>query len=80
MDNTVSLFGDMAELKPVRPVMPELIGDENKEELLAREKELVGMYLSSHPLDRYEFELRNFTTCEVVELASLVDECTNKQS
>lgn len=80
MDNTVSLFGDVAELKPVRPVMPELIGDENKEELLAREKELVGMYLSSHPLDRYEFELRNFTTCEVVELASLVDECTNKQS
>ena len=80
MDKSVSLFGDVVELKPVRPIMPELIGDENKEDLLLREKELVGMYLSSHPLDRYEFELNNFTTCEVTQLKPLVDECTSKQT
>ncbi len=79
-DNSVSLFGDVAEMKPVRPAMPELIADEDMDFLLSQEKELVGMYLSSHPLDKYEFELKNFTTCEVVDLQALIDECTASQT
>ena len=77
LDTSVSLFGDVEELKPVRPAMPDPVAEPNKIEELQKEKELVGMYLSSHPLDRYEFELSNFTTCELVNLAAKVDECTS---
>ena len=72
---SVSLFGDAEELKPVRPEVPELFKEEDRDEILRKERELVGMYLSSHPLDKYEFELKNLTTCEVVELASIIDDC-----
>ena len=33
------------------------------------------MYLSSHPLDKYRFEMENFTTCELANLANFVSEC-----
>ena len=33
------------------------------------------MYLSSHPLERYNFELKNFTNCEMAGLQDLVSEC-----
>jgi len=35
----------------------------------------VGMYLSSHPLDKYKFEMENFTTCEMANLANFISEC-----
>ncbi len=79
-DNSVSLFEDVEELKPVRPKMPELLCEENMDELLLMEKNLVGMYLSSHPLDKYDFELRNFTTCEVIDLQKNIEECTAAQT
>jgi DNA polymerase-3 subunit alpha len=31
--------------------------------LLQREKDVVGIYLSGHPLDDYKFEVENLTTC-----------------
>lgn len=79
MDNSVSLFGDVEEMKPARPVMPAFEGEENQLDLLAKEKELVGMYLSAHPLDRYEFELNTFTTVKVAELSDKINECYEKQ-
>ena len=33
------------------------------------------MYLSSHPLDTYTFEIENFTTCQIGELQNLISEC-----
>ena len=30
-------------------------------DLLSKEKEVVGIYLSGHPLDDYRFEIENFT-------------------
>lgn len=80
LDTSVSLFGDVEELKPVRPAMPDPVAEPNKIEELQKERELVGMYLSSHPLDRYEFELDNFTTCSLAELQVKVDECTAKDT
>jgi len=77
VDAAASLFGDIEEMKPERPVVPEMVGEVNVLEQLQREKELVGMYLSSHPLDRYDFEIKNFTTCEMASLANLVSECEN---
>ena len=79
LDSAVSLFGDAEEMKPERPEIPEMIGDEDIMEKLKYEKELVGMYLSSHPLDTYAFELENFTTCQISELAEKVAECEQKK-
>ena len=75
MDSATSLFGESEEMKPVRPELPTLTVEENQLELLQREKELVGMYLSSHPLDKYSFEINNFTTCELSDFASRISEC-----
>jgi DNA polymerase-3 subunit alpha len=74
-----SLFGDMEEMKPERPAMPEGTPNVDIMEELQREKDLVGMYLSSHPLDRYEFELKNFTTCKINNLQDMIADCDAKK-
>ena len=79
LESAVSLFGEVEELKPERPEMPPMTGEDDILERLQMEKELVGMYLSSHPLDQYAFELENFTTCQVGELDALVSECESKK-
>ena len=80
MESSVSLFGEVEELKPERPEIPAMTGEEDILERLQMEKELVGMYLSSHPLDQYAFELENFTTCQVSEIDSLISECEAKKT
>ena len=80
MESAVSLFGEVEELKPERPEIPPMTGEDNILEKLQMEKELVGMYLSSHPLDAYSFELENFTTCQISELPALVSECQEKKT
>ena len=73
LNSAFSLFGDMAELKPVRPVFPPA-GEENRMMLLKSEKDVVGMYLSAHPLDVFKFEVDNFTNCTVSQLAEIQSE------
>jgi DNA polymerase-3 subunit alpha len=80
MESAVSLFGEVEELKPERPEMPPMTGEDDILERLQMEKELVGMYLSSHPLDQYAFELENFTTCQVGELDALVSDCESRKT
>ena len=80
MDEAGSLFGGMEEVKPTRPEMPDMQGEEDTLELLHKEKELVGMYLSSHPLDRYAFEMENFTTCDLSELTTRIAKCDREKS
>ena len=75
MDASASLFGDVEELKPVRPQMPAPPEQEDYLQLLQKEKELVGMYISSHPLDRYQFEIEQFTSCELTGLEPMIEEC-----
>ena len=75
LDASASLFGDIDEMKPERPAIPEWDGEENYLEMLQKEKELVGMYLSSHPLDKYQFEIDNFATCELANLPNYISEC-----
>ena len=75
LDASASLFGDIDEMKPDRPVIPEWDGEENYLEVLQKEKELVGMYLSSHPLDKYQFAIENFATCELANLPNYISEC-----
>ncbi|MBN1951258.1 MAG: DNA polymerase III subunit alpha [Bacteroidales bacterium] len=40
---------------------------------LNKEKELIGVYLSSHPLDDYRLEIDNFTNCTLAELENIND-------
>ncbi|MCR5017435.1 MAG: DNA polymerase III subunit alpha [Bacteroidales bacterium] len=75
VDAGASLFGDVEEMKPERPAVPDLIGEPEILAELQKEKELVGMYLSSHPLDRYAFEMKAFTNCQLANLGALVNEC-----
>jgi len=78
MDSAVSLFGEMEEVKPVRPAIPEMRMDDQKTdelEILHKEKELVGMYLSSHPLEKYTFEIENFTNCPLSQLSDKITAC-----
>ena len=78
VDAANSLFGDVEEARPVRPVMPEVSEEEKANSLmmyLHKEKEFVGMYLSSHPLDKYSFEMENFTDCPLNELGDRILQC-----
>ena len=75
MESAISLFGDVEELKPERPEIPAMVGDEDILEKLKYEKELVGMYLSSHPLDTFAFEMETFATCQMAEFQALISEC-----
>ena len=79
VDAANSLFGEMEEARPVKPEMPPMRGEENELEILKKEKELVGMYLSSHPLDKYSFELENFTSNSVAEIPDLINGCESEK-
>lgn len=73
--NSFSLFGEMEEMKPIGPTIPELVEEENTMMLLEKEKEFLGMYLSSHPLDNYRFELKNLVTNSIADIPTLIEEC-----
>ena len=75
VDSAFSLFGDAEEMKPKRPAMPAPPAEEDVLALLQQEKELVTMYISAHPLDRYAFEIENFTTCSVGDVQDRIEEC-----
>ncbi len=49
------------------------IAEYNDKTILAMEKEMVGIYLSGHPLSEYEKELESTTTTNCSEIAELSD-------
>lgn len=53
------------------PLWPEMLK-------LNKEKEVVGIYISAHPLDRYEIELQNFKNIDLNILKENEDKLTNK--
>ncbi|OSY86992.1 DNA polymerase III subunit alpha [Tenacibaculum holothuriorum] len=53
----VSLFGEASEEEMPEPIIP-LCETWGTMELLAKEKEMIGMYISAHPLDDFKNELR----------------------
>jgi DNA polymerase-3 subunit alpha len=52
-------------VKPQHQRAPEF----SKLALLNKERELVGMYLSSHPLDAYKFEIKHFVSHSLLDAA-----------
>lgn len=78
-DDAVSLFGDMEELKAEKPEAPEAVQEADQMFYLKKEKEVVGMYLSAHPLNRYDFEINTFTNCRLADLPEVIDECDKER-
>lgn len=71
----VSLFGDMAEAAMPEPLPPAVESWDTLSQL-SREKEVVGMFISGHPLDDYELEIKSF--CSEGGLGLLQDMEQNK--
>ncbi|OFY62618.1 MAG: DNA polymerase III subunit alpha [Bacteroidetes bacterium RBG_13_43_22] len=67
-----TLFGDTNGFDMVKPE-PTVCPDWPKLEKLNREKEVIGIYLSSHPLDDFRLEINTFTTATLAELQNLRD-------
>ena len=67
-----SLFGDMGEVEMATPPIPEA-EEWNKMERLNKERELVGIYISAHPLDDYSVVLHNMCNVKCTTLARDMD-------
>ncbi len=65
-----SLFGDSGGFDMIKPE-PASCPDWPKLEKLNREKEVIGIYLSSHPLDDFKLEINTFTTAVLADLQNL---------
>ena len=66
----VSLFGEASDVQIAEPVVPPC--DEwNTMEKLAKEKEVVGIYISGHPLDDYKYEMCLFCNVKLAQLKNL---------
>jgi len=68
----VSLFGDASEVQIPEPEVPpcEEWGTMKK---LKQEREVVGVYISGHPLDDFKIEMKSFTNCKVSHFNHLED-------
>ena len=70
--NQQSLFGETGGFDMVKPE-PSVCPDWPKLEKLNREKEVIGIYLSSHPLDDFKLEIETFATATLADLQNLRD-------
>ena len=66
----VSLFGEASDVQIAEPVVPPC-DDWSTMEKLAKEKEVVGIYISGHPLDDYKFEMQYFCNAKLEALKNL---------
>jgi DNA polymerase-3 subunit alpha len=66
----VSLFGESSDVQIEEPVVPPC-EDWSTMEKLAKEKEVVGIYISGHPLDDYKFEMKYFCNAKLEALRSM---------
>ena len=67
-----SLFGDMGGVEIQTPLVPEC-EQWSTMELLKRERELVGIYLSAHPLDDYAVVLKHMCNLNCTQIGREMD-------
>lgn len=65
-----SLFGGMGEVDIPRPQLPSC-SEWNQLDTLAKEREMIGLYLSSHPLDEYKVILDHMCKSQLSDLDDL---------
>ena len=68
-NNSLSLFGDLdLAIEVKHPDLPQVPRWDTIERL-NKEKDLIGIYLSAHPLDEYEYEIRELCSVTANELS-----------
>ena len=82
-----SLFGELAPIEVVAPKI-HTVEEFGLIEKLNREKEVIGIYLTGHPLDSYALEVKSYTTAttanfkdkanQVVKLAGIITSCNSR--
>ncbi len=65
-----SLFGGESEVQIPEPEIPACL-EWGRMEKLSKEKEVVGIYLSGHPLDDFKFEIEHFSNARIRDLSNL---------
>jgi DNA polymerase-3 subunit alpha len=68
--NQVSLFGGNDAIAITHPEMPH-VEEWSILEKLNREKDLIGMYLSAHPLDPFRLEMEHLTNTQLIDFQNL---------
>lgn len=66
------LFGSSTDDDSIAPVDEITVPEWEEEQRLTLEKETLGLYLTGHPIERYEQELRKFTSCSLGALADVI--------
>ena len=66
----VSLFGEASDVQIAEPIVPPC-EEWSTMEKLAKEKEVVGIYISGHPLDDYRYEMKYFCNVRLTHLKNL---------
>ena len=74
-----SLFGGDDEVEISEPQLPAKVEPWTALEQLAREKEVVGFYISGHPLDPYKLVLHHRCNASCVQLKSGLEPFKNKE-
>jgi DNA polymerase III subunit alpha len=65
-----SLFGGLDSIEITKPEIP-YAPEWSPLERLNKERDLIGMYLSAHPLDEFEFEINHICNTTTVDLKDL---------
>ncbi|MEP6262189.1 MAG: DNA polymerase III subunit alpha [Gillisia sp.] len=73
----VSLFGESSDVQIPEPVVPPC-EEWGTMEKLKREKEVVGIYISGHPLDDFKAEMNYFCTAKVSDFKN-IDAFVNRE-
>lgn len=68
MKHENSLFGSSHDEEIIREMPMENIEDWSESERLAKEREVIGFYVTDHPLKKYELEFRSFATIHLGEV------------
>ena len=74
----VSLFGDASEVQIPEPVVPPC-EDWGTMEKLRREKEVVGIYISGHPLDDFQKEIKAFCNTGISTFKQELEPYVNRE-
>ncbi len=77
MENQVSMFDMMADSKEEESFQKyqyEEVEEMDSKELLSYEKEMLGIYISGHPLDKYKEIIRHVGTLSTMDLAKVNEE------
>jgi DNA polymerase III subunit alpha len=67
-----TLFGGTGGFEIIKPE-PAICPDWPNLEKLNKEKEVIGIYLSAHPLDEFKLEINTFATANLADLQNLSD-------